>query len=91
MWGGVLPSAEVQSVYSGREVNAFLKGISLELNIIVSLEFEHPYYDIAVLHISQHAMGTPTVYIYIYIYVCVCVCVCGFWSIIEYGHLFAFH
>ena len=36
----------------------FPKGISPKINVIVLLEFELTYYDIAVQHITHYAMGT---------------------------------
>ena len=42
-----------------KEVHTFPKSISSKVNVIASLEFEHAYYDVAVLHVSHDATGTP--------------------------------
>ena len=38
-------------------VHTFPKGISPKVNVIVQLEFELAYYDVAVQHVSHYAMG----------------------------------
>ena len=42
-------------------VHAFLKSITLKMNVIVQLEFELTYYDVTIQHISDYATGTPCI------------------------------
>ena len=41
-------------------VHTFLKGITSKVNPIAWLEFELAYYNVAVQHVSNNAMVTPS-------------------------------
>ena len=47
-----------------KHVHTFPKGIRLKVNVIVQLEFELTYCDVAVQHVSHYTIGIPPPYMH---------------------------